>query len=48
MMHSWQRRASGAAVTAVAVSMVHCSIHVPSKYAGQGVESGTSHGSSSV
>lgn len=46
--HSWQGRASRAAVTAVAVSMVHRSIHLLTDGVGQGVEGGTSNGSSSV
>lgn len=46
--HSWQGRASRAAVTAVAVSMVHRSIHLLADGVGQGVEGGTSNGSSSV
>lgn len=48
VMHSWQRRASRAAVTAVAVSMVHRSIHLLADGVGQGVEGGTSNRSSSV
>lgn len=46
--HSWQGRASWAAVTPVAVSMVHRSIHLLTDGVGQGVECGTSNGSSSV
>lgn len=46
--HSWQGRASRAAVTAVAVSMVHCSIHLLTDGVGQGIEGRTSNGSSSV
>lgn len=48
VVHSWQGRASWAAVTAVAVSMVHCSVHLLTDGVGQGVEGGTSNGSSSV
>lgn len=48
VVHSWQGRASWAAVTAVAVSMVHCSVHLLTDGVGQRVEGGTSNGSSSV
>lgn len=48
VMHSWQGRASWTAVTAVAVSMVHRSVHLLSDGIRQGVEGGTSNGSSSV
>lgn len=48
MMHSWQRRASRAAVTTVAVPVVHGPIHFLSDDAGKRVKSGASDGSGSV